>query len=116
MSSISGSPSVVVLTRAFLSLYHKAAKSCDIWTCWCNSGEKEVGYSDVVLEIYLQGTPKNPGPPRFQAGLAHRFFISAGEGDRCCVQEVVDFLTALTVLLFTHPTPKPAVTILLYRV
>ena len=39
-----------------------------------------------------------------------------GEGDRCCLQAVADLLTALTAPSFTHPTPKPAVTILLYWV
>lgn len=75
-----------------------------------------MAYVDTVLEIYLQGTPGNPGPPRVWAGLARWLFISIGEGDRCCLQAVADLLLALTALSFIYPTPKPAVTILLYWV
>lgn len=40
IARISGSPPVAVLTRAFLSLYHKAAKSSDLWAHWCDSGKE----------------------------------------------------------------------------
>ena len=75
-----------------------------------------MGYVDAVLEAYLQGTPGNPDPPRVRAGLARWLFISVGEGDSCCLQAVADLLAALKALSFIHPTPKPAVTILLYWV
>lgn len=52
IASISGSPLGAVLTRAFLSLYHKTAKSSDMWAHWCDS-EKEGGYTDAVLEVCL---------------------------------------------------------------
>lgn len=43
-------------------------------------------------------------------------FLWGKERDQCWLQAVADSLTALTALPFTHPLPKPALTILFYWV
>lgn len=74
---------------------------------WCGTGGLTPGH----IRRSSKATRSGKG-----SGWAHCPFISVGEADRGCPQVVADLLTALTALPFTHPTPKPAVTILLYWV